>query len=136
MKRNLLFIFLLAGSIAGAQPYNNEWIDYSKTYYKFSIQPQGSGAGVYRIPQSVLATNNLGNVPAEHFQLWRDGQEVPIYTTIQSGIMGSGDYIEFKSDMNTGKMDKPLYKDPTYQLNDKWSLLTDTAFYFLTVNPA
>ena len=136
MKRNLLFLFLLSGFIVGAQPYNNEWIDYNKTYYKFSIQPQGSGAGVYRITQPVLAANNLGTVPAEHFQLWRDGQEVPVYTTIQTGIMGSGDYIEFKSDMNNGKMDKALFRDPSYQLNEKWSLQTDTAFYFLTVNPA
>ncbi|HYC40876.1 MAG TPA: C25 family cysteine peptidase [Chitinophagaceae bacterium] len=136
MKRLLLILLIIASASARGQLYNNEWIDYSKTYYKFSIQPQGSGAGVYRISQPVLAASGLGSVPAEHFQLWRDGQEVPIYTSIQTGVFGSGDYIEFRSEMNNGKMDKALYKDPSYQLNEKWSLQTDTAFYFLTVNPA
>ena len=28
-----------------------------------------------------------------------------------------------------------LYRQPDYQLNDKWSLQTDTAAFFLTVNP-
>jgi hypothetical protein len=36
--------------------------------------------------------------------------------------------------MNDGKPDRELYRDPNWQLNDKWSLETDTASYFLTVN--
>ncbi|MEI9908867.1 MAG: hypothetical protein WDO71_03900 [Bacteroidota bacterium] len=36
--------------------------------------------------------------------------------------------------MNDGKPDNELYRLPDYQLNDKWSLQTDTAAYFLTVN--
>jgi hypothetical protein len=36
--------------------------------------------------------------------------------------------------MNDGKADRELYRDPNWQLNDKWSLETDTAAYFLTVN--
>jgi hypothetical protein len=38
--------------------------------------------------------------------------------------------------MNDGKPDKELYREPGFQLNDKWSLITDSATYFLTVNPA
>ncbi|MBM3415826.1 MAG: hypothetical protein FJY20_05115 [Bacteroidetes bacterium] len=39
MKRILLPFLLFTGLFAGAQPYNynNEWIDYSKTYYKFKL---------------------------------------------------------------------------------------------------
>jgi hypothetical protein len=126
MKRHLLLLLLIVtGLFAQAQVYN-----------KFAIQPQGSGAGVYRITQPVLAANGMTSVPAEHFQLWRDGQQVPIYTTVQTGVMSSSDYIEFRSELNNGKMDKPLYRNPDFQLNDKWSLQTDTAYYFLTVNPA
>ncbi len=38
--------------------------------------------------------------------------------------------------MNDGKKDTKLYRDPDYQLSDYYSLETDTAAYFLTVNPA
>ena len=37
--------------------------------------------------------------------------------------------------MNDGKQDTKLYRTPALQLSDKWSLHTDTAAYFLTVNP-
>src|SRR5687768_6239717 len=142
MKRFLLIISIFTGLSAGfcdkanAQVYNNEWINYSRTYYKFKISSAATGIGVYRIQQPVLAANSLGTVPAEHFQLWRDGQEVPIYTSVQTGIMGTGDYIEIFFEPNNGKMDKALYRNPEHQLNDKYSFQTDTAFYYLTINPA
>ena len=50
--------------------------------------------------------------------------------------MGSGDFIEFFGEMNDGKPDAQLYKEPQFQLADRYSLETDTATYFLTVNPA
>lgn len=132
MKRFLLPLLLFAGLFAQSQSYNNEWIDYSKTYYKFKV----GANGLYRINQSVLATAGLGSVPAEHFQLWRNGQQVPLYTSVQTGVFGVSDYIEFWGEMNDGKPDLQLYRIPDHQLNDKWSLETDTAFYFLTVNPS
>jgi len=130
MKKNLLPLFLFAGLFARSQSYNNEWIDYSKTYYKFKVP----ATGLYRIAQPVLASAGLGTIPAEQFRLWRNGQQVPIYTTIQTGVMGSGDYIEFWGEMNDGKPDKDLYRVTDHQLNNKWSLETDTAYYFLTTN--
>ncbi|HEY2720310.1 MAG TPA: C25 family cysteine peptidase, partial [Chitinophagaceae bacterium] len=130
MKRILLPLLLFTGFFIQAQVYNNEWIDYSKTYYKFRI---GSN-GLFRISQATLNSIGLGSTPAENFQLWRNGQEIPIYTTAASGPMGGSDYIEFWGQMNDGKPDKPLYVNPDYQLNDHWSFQTDTAAYFLTVN--
>ena len=56
MKRFLLPILLLSALWAGAQAYNNEWIDYSKTYYKFEI----ASNGLYRIGQPVLSGAGLG----------------------------------------------------------------------------
>jgi len=114
-----------------AQSYYNEWIDYSKTYYKFKV----GATGLYRISSAVLSANGLGGVPAQNFQLFRNGQEVPIYTSQPSGPLGAGDYIEFWGLMNDGVPDKPLYRNPAYQHSTVYSLETDTAEYFLTVNP-
>lgn len=121
---------MLAALGSYAQVYNNEWIDYSKTYYKFKV----GKTGLHRINHSVLSAAGLGATPAEHFQLWRNGVEVPIYTSVFSGSLSASDYIEFWGEMNDGKPDKALYRNPNSQLNNKWSLETDTAAYFLTVN--
>lgn len=130
MKKLLLGLLLISGFIAKAQVYNNEWIDYSKTYYKFKV----GKTGLYRITQSVLSSAGLESTPAEYFQLWRNGQQIPIYTSVATGSLSASDYIEFWGQMNDGKPDRELYRDPKWQLNDKWSLETDTAAYFLTVN--
>ncbi len=81
-----------------------------------------------------LTSVGLGSTPAEHFQLWRNGIQVPIYTSVPTGALPATGYIEFWGKMNDGKPDKQLYRKPSYQLNDKWNLITDTATYFLTVN--
>ena len=122
---------LCTGLLAQSQDYNNEWINYNLTYYKFKI----GATGLYRISQPTLATLGIGNTPAEHFQLWRNGQQIPVYTTVQTGPMGVSDYIEFWGEMNDGKPDNPLYRNPDFQLNDKWSLETDTVSFFLAINP-
>jgi flagellar hook assembly protein FlgD len=130
MRKFLFGLLITCSFFAKAQVYNNEWIDYSKPYYKFKLGKDG----LFRIGQAVLANAGLGGTPAEQFQLWRNGVQVPIYTSVPTGALSSGGYIEFWGQMNDGKPDKQLYRKPSYQLNDKWSLLTDTATYFLTVN--
>ncbi len=70
MKRILLLLLTVLSLSAGAQVYNNEWIDYNKTYYKFKI----AVTGLYRIPQTTLASIGLENTNADHFQLWRNGE--------------------------------------------------------------
>jgi hypothetical protein len=131
MKNFFTILILLFGLGASAQSYNNEWINFSNTYYKFKV----GASGVYRIPQSVLAGAGMGSVPVQNFQLFRNGREVPIYTTVSSGTLGSGDYIEFWGQMNDGVPDAPLYRNPIFQHTQHSSLETDTAVYFLTVNP-
>lgn len=130
MKRILLVWLTFLSLAANAQTYNNEWIDYSKTYYKFKV----GVTGLYRISQPVLASLNLQNTNADDFQLWRNGKQIPLYTSVQNSALGTSDYIEFWGEMNDGKPDNALYREPDYQLNDKWSLQTDTAAFFLTVN--
>ena len=125
----LLFTGLLFSRQLTAQ-YNNEWIDYNKAYYKFKV----GQTGLYRIPYDVLQAAGLGSGRAEHFQLWRNGQEVPLYTSVATGLFSQTDFIEFFGVMNDGKPDAVMYKKPEFQLSDKWSLQTDTAAYFLTLN--
>src|SRR5215813_5441849 len=107
----LIWLLLFAAFVVHAQ-YNNEWIDYTKMYYKFKV----GKTGLYRINQSVLPLT-LSNIPAEQFQLWRNGVEVPIYTSVPSGVLPSGGYIEFWGEKNDGKPDRALYKDPNNQLS-------------------
>jgi hypothetical protein len=75
-------------------------------------------------------------VNADHFQLWRNGVQVRLYTSVNNAALGPSDYIEFLGEMNDGKPDKPLYRNPDFQMNERFSLETDTAAYFLTVNTA
>ncbi|MFL5810361.1 MAG: C25 family cysteine peptidase, partial [Flavisolibacter sp.] len=131
MKKFLFGLLLTCSLVSQGQVFNNEWIDYSKTYYKFNVGKNG----LYRIPQSALSATGLGSTPAEYFQLWRNGVQVPIYTSVATGSLSSSGYIEFWGKMNDGKPDNELYRNPTWQLNDKWSLESDTAAYFLTVDP-
>ncbi len=128
MKKILIPFLLLLVSSVQAQ-LNNSWIDYNKTYYKFRIAKDT----LCRIPQSTLAAVGLSAVNADKFQLWRNGQEVRLYTSVTGVSLGTNDYIEFWGEMNDGKPDKQLYKDPNFQFADRYSLETDTVAYFLTV---
>lgn len=131
MKKLSFAWLLLVISTLNAQ-FNNEWIDYSKQYFKIKVATDG----IYRISKSTLDAANtaLGSAAAQDFQLWHNGMQVPLYTSVASGGLGSTDYIEFFGEKNDGKIDKALYLNPNYQLTDKVSLFTDTAVYFLTVN--
>ena len=132
MKKISLLIFLaLCNLLVHSQQLNNEWIDYSKTYYKFKV----ASTGLYRITANDLNTIGLANEPVENFQLWRNGQQVALYTSNAAGAMGSG-YIEFYGQQNDGTLDKQLYRTPALQLSDELSLQTDSSAYFLTVNRA
>ncbi|MEO6404036.1 MAG: C25 family cysteine peptidase [Ferruginibacter sp.] len=129
MKKILLAILIFSGFAVKAQ-LNNSWIDYSKTHFKFKLAKDT----LCRIPQATLAAAGLSATNADHFQLWRNGQEVRLYTTSINAPLSAGGYIEFWGEMNDGKPDKALYKDLNSQLNDRYSLETDTATYFLAVN--
>lgn len=132
MKKIILTPIILLLITTCYSQLNNSWIDYNKTYYKFKIGRDS----MCRIAQPVLAAAGLAGTPAENFQLWRNGKEVRMFTSVPTGILGPGDYLEFWGEMNDGKPDKSLYRNPDYQLCDKYSLDSDTASYFLTVNAA
>ena len=129
--RKLITIFVLTClvNVSLAQTFNNEWIDYSKTYYKFKV----GKTGLYRINQNSLPIA-LTNAPAQQFQLWRNGIQLPIFTSVVNGALPTDGYIEFWGEQNDGLPDKALYRVASNQLSDKISLHSDTAIFFLTIN--
>ena len=68
MKKILLASIILLLAFNSNAQFNNSWIDYSKTYYKFMLAKDT----LTRLYQPVLAAAGLGSVPAENFQLWRN----------------------------------------------------------------
>ncbi|MCC6726555.1 MAG: hypothetical protein IT258_18790, partial [Saprospiraceae bacterium] len=110
--------------------FGNEWINFSQTYLKIKVAEDG----IYRVSHQVLSDANvpLSQVQGENFQLWHNGQQVPIYTT-SNGNFGSNDYLEFYGQKNTSELDRFLFADPdSMMMNPLYSLVTDTAAYFLT----
>jgi hypothetical protein len=130
MRKIFTLLLLVAGFAASSQQYNNEWITYGQTYYKIRIAKDG----VYRIPWSLLNGVGLGNAQVQFLELWRNGQKVPFYASVTSGVLPSNGYLEFWGKKNDGAPDKPLYRDPAYQHTTAISLQSDTATYFLSVN--
>ncbi|MEZ4963931.1 MAG: C25 family cysteine peptidase [Saprospiraceae bacterium] len=110
--------------------YGNEWIDYSRIYYKIKVADDG----IYRLDQQTLADAGfpVATIPAEQFRLYRNGEQVPLYVTTDA-IAGDQDYIEFYGQKNRDELDRYLFGDPnSEQINPWYSLFNDTAAYYLT----
>jgi len=130
MKIFITLLLLIAGMPLWSQQFNNEWINYNQSYYKFQV----GNSGVYRISKSKLDSVGIGNTNVQLFGLWRNGKQVRIYSPVSSGPLPNGGYLEFWGEMNDGVADKPLYIDSNFQHITKFSIITDTVSYFLTVN--
>jgi hypothetical protein len=130
MRKIFTLLLLVVGFTATAQQYNNEWINFNQIYYKIKIGQDG----LYRIPKSLLDGKGLGSTQVQYFELWRNGVKVPFYPSVSSGVLPANGYLEFWGEANDGKPDKDLYRSPDYQHTTKYSLQTDTAVYFLSVN--
>lgn len=121
----IAFIFF-ANPVIQAQPYNNEWINFSRDYFKIKVVRDG----LYRIPAAVLQATGLPSEGAG-YKLLHNGQEVPLYTTTNTAF-GTNDYIEFYGQKNDGSADLPLYTNPEWQPSPHKNLFSDTTTYFLT----
>jgi len=118
--------------IAAAQPYGNEWINYSQKYYKVYITAEG----IYRLDSLALASSgvNLTGVDPNRFQIFNRSREQAIFVQHDSnGVFNSGEYIEFYGNKNDGHLDSLVY-DTADIPNPYYSLYCDTAAYFLTWN--
>jgi len=110
----------------------NDWVDFSKKYYKVSVNTDG-------IVQVNAATLQAAGLPAasaigSDFQVFYNGAEIPIYVST-NGAFSSNDFIEFLGRHNDGVADTPLYENPDWQPNQRTSLFTDEADYYITTNP-
>ena len=130
MRKFFTLLFLIATLPVWAQQYNNEWINYNQTYYKFTV----GSSGLYRIPKSVLDNAGIGGTSVQFFELWRNGESVRLYPSVPNGPLPANGYLEFWGEANDGKVDNKLYRDSIFQHSKTVSLLTDTAAYFLSVN--
>jgi hypothetical protein len=135
MIKRLLVICLFSFAFIGleAQPYGNEWINYSQKYYKIQVAKNG----VYRIDSTTLAAAgiSLNSIDPRNFQLFNNGAQQYIYIQGENdGVFNGSDYIEFYAQKNQGKLDSLLYKNTAFLPNPYYSLINDTAVYFLTWN--
>jgi len=134
MKRCLSFLITyFIGSSLIAQSFGNEWIDYGKNYYSFSVYQ----TGVHKIDYNALV---LSNVPVQTFsssniQIFGKEKEVPLFIEDGGdGTIDNGDYILFYAQKNDGWLDSTLYDNPSWMGNPKYSLYNDTLEYFFTWN--
>jgi len=131
MKKLIIALtYCFSLSLLAAQPFGNEWIDYSQTHYKIKVATNG----VYRIPYSTLAAviPNLGSLNTNSLAVYNNGRQVPIYVSNNLSL-GVNDYIDFYGERNTAEPDSFLYTSGADQPNPNYNLHTDTAIYFLTI---
>lgn len=132
MKKTVLILILSLAFISSfSQAFENSWINYNQQYFKIKVWSDG----IYRINQQTLlfAGIPLSSIDPRKIQVFHEGVEQYIYIEGEGdGNFGSGDYIEFYGERNTGHLDTRLYADTTWQPNRNYSLFTDTAVYFLT----
>ncbi|GGF23552.1 putative type IX secretion system sortase PorU2 [Hymenobacter cavernae] len=126
-----LSLFLLRSGSAAAQsgPYGNEWIVPGQHYYKIKVAQDG----LYRLNYQYLAQAGLTSADPQRLQLWRRGKEVAIYVGGNQTALDPTTFIEFYGQRNDGQLDRGMYKQPSDQPHNLYSLYTDTAAYFLTV---
>ncbi len=113
-------------SASGEILYGQEWIDYDRDYLKVGIIEDG----VFRItPQQIAAAGlELNSSNTEKWTLHHKGQAVPIEVTAEG--------IVFYGEKNRGDLDRHLFESPEdMQLNDRFSMHSDTASYYLSLAP-
>ena len=132
----LLGISLFApGALISQHSTGNDWVlqTLQQDYWKFPVVQ----TGIYRIDSTTLALSGVLTSPGfdpRRLQLFRNGEEVAIYVHgEQDGVFNDGDYIEFFGSGNDAQPDKQLFHDSSFAVNQRYSLFTDTAYYFLTI---
>ncbi len=114
--------------------YGNEWIDFSKTYYRIDVAEDG----IYRISYAALIAAGfpVQEAPVSEWRLYSQGQQVPLFTTTE-GFMSPQDVVEFFGQKNRGSLDRHLLENPAEEdLNPWYSLFNDTAAYYLVREPS
>jgi hypothetical protein len=132
VKRFLLWIALLTNAFhASAQTNGNEWIDYSRRYYKFPVQRNA----VYRIDSITLASAfNLAAADARNFKVFLMGKELRTFVQGEAdNRINTSDYIEFYAEPSAGSLDSLLYHNIKYLPNPYVPIYNDTVYAFVTL---
>jgi len=131
----LIIFVLLFHLIGSSQPFGNEWINYNQRYLKVPVVKND----LYRINYNELSTAfsnigiNISSVNPRSIQVFGRGIENYIHIEGEAdGKFDSTDYLIFYGKRNDGWFDSKLYIKPEYQLNPYYSLITDTAWYYIT----
>lgn len=136
MKRLLvLCLFIFTITVVNAQTYGNEWINYSQKYYKIKIAQNG----IYRLDSTALVNAGIpcgaGGINPKNFQIFNKGAQQYIYVQGESdNVFNASDFIEFYAQKNDGSLDSLLYVNSNFVPNPYYSLINDTAVYYLTLN--
>ncbi|MCH2198176.1 MAG: C25 family cysteine peptidase [Flavobacteriales bacterium] len=112
----------------------NEWIDYSRQYWRFEVVEDG----VYQLSYEEMAQAAfpINGINVDEIKLFGRGQEQFVEVIDQNNDgFGPGDYLQFYAQKNDGWLDQWAYDQPQNQVNSNYSLFNDTANYFLTWAP-
>ena len=131
-KTGLLIAFIwLFPHILSAQPYGNEWINFSQSYFKLGTAENS----IYRVTYNELqqAGFPVNSVDPRRMQLFHRGEEQAIYFPGQSdGSFDPGEFFEFYGQRNDGTLDANLYTSANAQPNPFRNIYSDSTFFFLT----
>lgn len=129
----ITFISLGEGQkvINGVVTYGDEWIDLDKQYLKMRLAEDG----IYKVSYSELADSGfpVSTTPMSQYQVFNLGKEIAIKTSTE-GIPTDGDYMLFYGLKNRSEVDRYGFKNDDHILNPRYSLISDTSAYFLTIN--
>ena len=131
MIKKILYIFLLLiSSQAYAQSGTNQWIDYTKPYFKFPVTKDG----LYKITYASL-NSAFPNIDPQRIQVFARGTEQYIYFEGENdGILDPNDFILVYAQRNDGYFDMQMYDSAAASPNPYYSLFNDTIYYFVTYN--
>jgi len=125
-KYFFLFLFISSTFSTFAQ-FNNEWIDFSKQYLKVGV----SQTGIYRVSYNDLIANGApaGTTERSTIKFFHKGKEIAVKDNFSGNVASS--YFEFYGQKNDGFLDAQLYGNDSIRANTKYSLFTDSTFYFI-----
>ncbi len=137
MRRLRTFLLFVFFPLACFAQYSNSWVTHNQQYYKISV----ATTGIYRLTYDQLqqAGVPVNSIDPRLIQIFRRGQEQAIYFKHNQlpadNKFDNGEYLEFYGEKNDGEMDSKLYQPASAQPHKYYNLYSDTAAYFLTVNP-
>jgi len=127
-----LFLLLPQGTFSqnSMDTFGNAWIREGQTYLRLAVADDG----LFRIASSSLekAGVPVNDIPGHAYQLFRHGQEEPLWISSAEKPLGPNDFLEFLGRRPRGELDSLFLPAGGVSLNPEVSLYTDSTLYFLT----